>query len=518
MTQQAGGFFTRDYQIGLIAHLAWDEKLFRSTLGYLELTDVDMEPCRLVLETLQDYFRTFNKLPDFATLSLHIQCMLRNPSGQTQTILMPEDYDSLAYVMAAIANTRVLNSDYYQAQLPNYIKAVRVSQEIAAYHGQLSTGQGSEDFVQRITALNEQISRSGDIVLDGIDENPEAMLTYETFTRVPTVLTQLNKFTSGGLGAGETGMIVACPGVGKTTGLINFMNGSITAGWRSLFLTCELKSHRIKHRYHTIAADIPAQYFKIPVTEWPAHIASRYQWVLCPDSKYFGYNAIVDMSERRFTISDVEQAIRMWLEDTDKRHGEADICKAVYVDWLDRLDPSGLRVSKSMREDQILTRVSEGLGELARKYNVALWTATQGTRQADGKDILRMSDTAWGYHKNDAVDVSLGIGVTHNDAEMIDDQIVRGDAILDDDDELAPPCDRHLVMSIMKNRDNPEAVFNIYQGATLRLYDNDDTAGKVERQLREGKRDDVLGMHKELVNRHAPKQHKTNTTPEVRQG
>ena len=56
MSQPTNTFFTKDFQIALIANMVRDEDLFRTT-SYLKLTDIDMEPCRLVLETLRDYWR-----------------------------------------------------------------------------------------------------------------------------------------------------------------------------------------------------------------------------------------------------------------------------------------------------------------------------------------------------------------------------------------------------------------------------------------------------------------------------
>ena len=327
--------------------------------------------------------------------------------------------------------------------------------------------------------INQDVAHNSDIHLDGMLSNPQAIMSSQTFKRISTGLPRLDERIGTGLGIGEQGMITACPGVGKTTTLINFMDGAIETGSRSLFLTLELAAYRIKHRYQALASGIDARYFKVPVTQWPDHLLRMYNEILDPErNKRFDYPAIVDMSKRSHTLDDVDRAIGMWKEHFVNKYGEEKTrCRGVYVDWLDKLNPSGLHISKNTREDVVLTKMNEALGELARKYGVAIWTATQGTREADGQEVLQMKHTAYGYHKNDPLDVGLGIGVVFDESKVDnegdlfpkDDSVdtLSSDSI---DPEKLPPCKRDLMISITKNRDNPTGSFKVYQGKTLKFY------------------------------------------------
>jgi len=484
-------FFTKDFQIQLLTNLTKDIDLFESTTGYLKLNDFDMVPCRLILETLQSYYTRFHKLPDFNTLLLHINHIRKNIDGNTETILVPEDYEALSFVLSEIAKSTTLNTEYFMMQMPEYIRAVRVSRETAVYQNQLNLGQNIDNYVASILDINESIGKSGDIKIDNMDEHPESMMDRTTFSRIATGLQTLDKFTGGGLvqSRGEIGLIIACPGVGKTTALINFMHSAIVSGHRSIFFTLENPTQMIKWRFHGIAGGIPAHYFDDPVTQWPDNIVQRYNSILNPEYRYFGYNSIVDMSKRRFTLADLDNGIKRWKDSVDHQGKNVNTCRSVYVDWLDKLDPSGLSLTKTERQDQVLQYVTESMAEIARKHKVSLWTATQGTSAADGKEILRMKDAAWAYHKNDAVDVSIGIGEIAN----ID---IANSSVKTDDAISTPPCSRDLMVSIVKNRTHPKAVFQMYQGETLRFWDETNRIeNTVEKLLVENKYEQALGLN-----------------------
>jgi len=484
--------YTKDFQINLIVHLAKDEEFFKSTLSYLRHEDFDLAPCQLVLEALQSYYGQYRALPDFNTLQVHVLRTLQNVDGRTLTLVKPDEYEALSYVMNAIATTTRLNTDYYRNELSQYLKAMRAMQIVRGHMDYLSEGQSVDDFFGKILQVNQEIStHTAEVTIDSMDENPEPILEATDVRRINTGLKPLDNRTSGGLGLGEIGMITACPGVGKTTGLINFMYGAILTGIRCLFFTLELSARRIKHRYQGIAAHIAAGTFKKPVREWSPEELERYQFILNPEYKYFGYADIADMSKRSFSVEDIDTSIQRWLEKNNKKHDTVNNCKLVCVDWLDKLDPAGIRINKNTREDTLLMKLNEKLGELARRYDLGLWTATQGTREADGREILQMRHTAHGYHKNDPLDISLGIGVVNDGTEEAGDEALISQQT--EDSENAPVCNRQLMGSIMKNRDNPPGSFRFYQGPTLRFWQSDSEAKNKDREAKEGRYIGTIG-------------------------
>ena len=110
-----------------------------------------------------------------------------------------------------------------------------------------------------------------------------------------------------------------------------------------------------------------------------------------------------------------------------------------------------------------------------------MWTATQGTREAVGQEVLNITHTSGAFHKNDALDVSLGLGRI-NDDETYNDEQEYGDVINEDDDEC-PPVDRDLVISLMKGRESSQAgvlSFKFYQGESLRFWNSKNQRDQVK--------------------------------------
>jgi len=162
-------------------------------------------------------------------------------------------------------------------------------------------------------------------------------------------------------------------------------------------MTLELSGARIKRRRQAMMAGIPAQWFKVPIGEWPVEMKWRFSWIIDPRNPKFDYCCICDMSKRAPTVADIDTMIQKWLTNEAKKD-TVEQCKLCCIDWLDKIDPGGLNVTKNMREDTIHIKISEALAEMGRRYNLAMWWATQATRDAEGREILMKQHTAYGYH------------------------------------------------------------------------------------------------------------------------
>ena len=464
------GAYTRDFQIGLLTQLILSGQFMTQVMGYLRLTDFELPACRLIYEALQCYHMQYTQHPDFKTLQLHVQYLIQNMDGTTATLLDPTEFESLGTVLGMIARTRrdAINTDYYLGQLQGYLATVRMGQLQEQHGTMLQMGQGAEEYLTEAVKLNEEIAHhnASGYELDYVDSNPEPIMDASDVQRILTGIPPVDTWTGNGLGLGESAMIVACTGVGKTTGLINIGNAANVTNWRSLFMTLELSGARIKRRRQAMMAGIPAQWFKVPIGEWPVEMKWRFSWIIDPRNPKFDYCCICDMSKRAPTVADIDTMIQKWLTNEAKK-GTVEQCKLCCIDWLDKIDPGGLNVTKNMREDTIHIKISEALAEMGRRYNLAMWWATQATRDAEGREILMKQHTAYGYHKNDPLDLSIGLAP----AIEIKPKEQKKRKIRDDDDEEMPACNRQLVVSIMKNRDNPDGKHaRIYQSPTLAFW------------------------------------------------
>jgi replicative DNA helicase len=265
----------------------------------------------------------------------------------------------------------------------------------------------------------------------------------------------------GGLGLSELGMVTACPGVGKTNTLIHFGVSATFVNIRTLFVTLELKSAKINRRNIAMTAGINGSVIKSVYSAWPAEARRRYD--MLRDAPFGPLNlfTVADYAGEYFTLDKLDDEIERWREETAADFGDdaAEDCCLVCVDWADLAHIAGERSNAA--EHERTTAVLKELKAIANRKNVGIWTATQGTREADGREVVRMSHVAYGYHKNDALDIGIGLGIVNEGGAQQQQQNTRNMI-----------TSRHLALTINKNRDGSTGTFNVYQGPTLRLYDD----------------------------------------------
>ena len=486
--------FTKDFQVNLLIHLVRDQKFYKSVAGRIRIDDFGLPACQLVFEALESYYRQFGSHPKFDTLVTHVQWMLANVDGNTKALIPSELYESLGRVLSMASQSTATDAEYYQAKLTEYLTMVRVSKTNAMYSDQLSQGQGTAEYVDRLIQVKQDLSALSGLELVTPDMDPYILTAPQC--GIQTSMGEFNAYT-GGLRRTEYGLVTACPGVGKTTALINFCAAAVLNGWRSLMLTLENPRPMIEFRYFAIAAHIPIGEFDTPVVSWTN---KQYQWqyarLLDRRYRYRGYWSLVDMSQRNPTLAEIDTIIGKWKEETAQKYGkeEADKCGIVCVDWLDKVDTRSLRREmKNAREDQFSEKLSQGLSDLTKKYNVALWSATQGTRSAIRKDKLDMGDTAQAFHKNDALDIGVGLSCL----SVEDNAAQRGasTAVKSDDSIKQPENKRILSWSLTKMRRGLVGISReFYQGPTLKFWDSKSKSINAEEQIANGGYDRLIGF------------------------
>lgn len=469
--------YNQDFQIRLLTCLYHCPKFFMEVNDWFRLTDWSLSGCRLLFEVLRVHYAKYKTLPSWAITEREIMLALATP-GRYESIVQPPEFESMVTIMGMVARGNAQaaagEADYYRDELKSFFRHTRLAQ---------ADQDGSSDADQRIIhalKIEDDIQRMG---VGGQDPytltNAMETISDEVATglRIGTGVYKIDRHINHGLAPGMLGMVVACTGVGKTCGLINFAVNAAFLDTFSLFLTLELPRVRIMQRIQAMMACVDAKWFSLPKSAWPAAVKFRVE-TACSTSFRYGFNITVgDMSDRAPTVADIERMIVKWRARMTKLGVPESRCLLVFVDWLERMSHEGLKnVNKSTNDAKILQLLLEALGEVARRHNVVLWTAVQATRDAMGKEVLDIKHTAHSIHVHDPLDLSIGIAPK----EVLDDT-GRDPAKLTDDDSwdatsTAPSkaCDRELNVSFLKSRYSAVAGMytTIYQGPTLRLWDD----------------------------------------------
>jgi len=483
--------YTSDFQIKLLANLLSDKKWFGEVASSIHLSDFDMSPCRLVFEIARTYYEKFGDIPPSSVIQIEVERAIQNPMATYETVVQEQEYESLAYVMKCVSaiNQSDIAIGYYRHELRGYLSHVRMSQ----LQGNASRLVSPEEHIANIVKLNDELGKIGDgesiTFLDAMDAIEE--LQNGNACRVGTGLYTIDNMINGGLKPGQLGMIVAASGVGKTTGMLNFAVNAAIRGVHSLTITLENPGSMILGRFQSIMANIDIRLMSEPISEWPQASLARLRYLNSPSFRFRDMMKCVDRSTKTQRVGEIDTIVGRWREWlTTLPDYNPDNCAIVYVDWLEKLDSTGTPgVNKSTPNDVVWQKVLEYLGEIARRHKVQMWTATQATRSALGKEIIESGMIAHSIHTLDPLDLAIGLAPVN----AVKTTGVDARGVKDDDASEQPPCDRMMNASFLKAREAPVAgkVKSFYQGKTLRFWPNPGVAALAFEMAESGRLDEL---------------------------
>lgn len=453
------------------ASLVYDDVL-RAVVSMLQGEDFSSPTLRLIHGCIVDHVKEFNVAPKPAELGHELAKKLFESMGNDLADFpadMAAQMDEDIRLITEFSKKGEVTAAYITARMRDFVQTVRTAKILAdAAQGGASYKAG--EVIAKMAEVGN-VGMVGSYSMSTSWGNPEPILTRQNVVRVPTAITRLDTGTAGGLRPGELGIVVAAPGVGKTTTLICATEGATLNNWLSLLITLELSGPRIKHRHQGISAHIDAKYYKLPQSEWPEDVLNRFRFFASTSNPYRDSVTVADMSRKKHTVEDIEGAIVQWRSHILSSLGAeaASKCISVYVDWLDMLTTAHLPRNKSEKDWDVLMDLMTNLGHVGRRQQVTIWTATQAGKTAVGKEVLSGADMAFSFHKLDAADVAIGL------SPLID---LDNNSPDEDSDVTAEQySERSLCMSWLKNRDNIAKPFHLYQASSLRLFSNKDAAG-----------------------------------------
>lgn len=271
----------------------------------------------------------------------------------------------------------------------------------------------------------------------------EVRLSGETRLPVSTGWDVIDNLTGGGLAAGELGVVVAGPGIGKSWTLATIGANAARVGKRVVHYTLELNENYVGLRYDTIFTSIsPSSVpnhpdeIKHAVDSIPGDIIIKY----FPTS----YMTVHNIS------SHVDQLISLGLAPD-----------LLIVDYADIMRPA----RRADNRYQELSVIYEELRGVCGELGIPCWTASQAQRAASQDDVIQGDRISESYTKI-----------------MISDFIVSLSRKLED--KVANTARAHII----KNRFGPDGLtFPMYLNTntgTVQIYDETSTHGALlKRQM-----------------------------------
>lgn len=217
---------------------------------------------------------------------------------------------------------------------------------------------------------------------------------------VATGIKHLDMAMNGGLGRGELGVVIAPPGKGKTTTLIQFGFGALlsASNYDVLHYTLEMPAKKIARRYDD---RLMGQLVKTKSMD-----PQEYGRLLVERSKKFikGRLMVQQYNTRQASASTFRAHLSLLA--ADGFHPDL-----IIVDYGDIVRPE--RRLGDMRHEQ--AGVYEDLRQLAGELNCAIWTASQGNKASLDKDVVSISEFAESFEKAAIVDAAIGFCQTKDE-------------------------------------------------------------------------------------------------------
>lgn len=226
----------------------------------------------------------------------------------------------------------------------------------------------------------------------------------ENHVKVSSGLKGLDKVLDGGYGKGEIIVMIAPPGIGKTTFLLNSFHGAVSSRKNALFLSCELSELRLLERLYRRISKSTKKDVRIDATKVKRRLDSYFQYV-----KSSGL--VLYKRPYHWGVHEIGMYI-------DKQRSKGIDIDILFVDYLDKL-----KVPKG--DYRLLLRdLTEDLRYLAIEKNVAVVTATQANRAALSAITITEEHVAESFGKVEVADVVMSLGRTQKDEEKGTGRIV----------------------------------------------------------------------------------------------
>ena len=201
-------------------------------------------------------------------------------------------------------------------------------------------------------------------------------------TRIPFDLEYLNLITGGGLPDKTLNIIIGDTGAGKTRIMCHMAGANLMDGKNVLYITAEMAEERIAERIDANLMGIAVD--DIPMVEknvWDRKIAEL-------DAKTVGKLVIKEYPTSCASILHIQALMD---ELRLKRKFIPDI---IYIDYLNIMNSSKLKMSNSVNSYILIKSIAEELRQLAVEMCVPIISATQTNRDGFGKKDIGLDNTA----------------------------------------------------------------------------------------------------------------------------
>lgn len=371
------GYLGNDFQIKLVKCFFEDQKYFTSIQEIVDQNMFTTEQLRRIVGFMKDRYN----LNETVTTYFEMETIIRSKVSEEISV------EQLVDMLNQIKNMDLKGMDLVEEESEkffkqqNLTKAINKTQDIIK-RGDFANYYEIEDIIKKALETNTEQDFGFHLF-----ETLEADLKDDYRVTIPTGADKLDEALFGGLGKGELGVIVAPPGVGKTSATTGFAaKAAITKlpsnndqGFKVLHFFFEDDEVSIRRKYYGFVTDIDACSLSLPEIR-PIAIDR-----LKDDNdinRMLKNNIIGErLPTGEIRASEIKNKIRQYIA----RGFKPDLIIIDYFECI-KFEKADVGDSEWSKEGVTMRK----LEAMAKEFNVAMWVPVQGTRDSIGAEIVGM--------------------------------------------------------------------------------------------------------------------------------
>ena len=393
------GYLGIDFQLKLVKCFFEDHTYFTSIQEIIDQNMFTNEHLRRIVGFMKDRYN-FNET---VTTYFEMETIIRSKVSDAISV------EQLLAVLGKVSEMDLVGMDIVEEESEkffkqqNLTKAMNKAQDIIK-NGDFANYYTIEDIIKKALETNTKQDFGFHLF-----ENIESDLSESYRTAIPTGADKLDKALYGGLGKGELGVIVAPPGIGKTSATTGFAaNAAIykcpennNKGFKVLHFFFEDEEVNIRRKYYGFATDIDACTLSLPDVR---PIAIERLNADTDIRKMLKENIIGErLSTGEVRASEIKNKIRQYIA----RGFKPDLIIIDYFECI-KFEKSDLGDSEWSKEGITMRK----LESMAKEFNVAMWVPVQGTRDSIGAEIVGMMQAGGSVKKTQIAHVVITFGQT----------------------------------------------------------------------------------------------------------
>ena len=384
MEERNFGHLGFSFQQSLLKAIIEDRKYGDTIIDVLETKFFDNNSFRYIIENVKELYAAYGKIPNYDTISQKIMSESGNKDSNRIHI------DTLEQIKNDDKDTH-----FVKDRALNFCKQQNLKKELKNVNHIIENGNFEEYHkIEQIIQKALQVGTDDNDVVD-VFHDIDSALEKDFRLPIPTGVVGLDNLLKGGLGRGELGIILAPTGTGKTTILTKFANTAFNNDFNVLQIFFEDNRDNVRRKHFTIWTNVEPD-------EQPEYAEEVKEKVLEAQARSKGVLKMIKMSSDDATISKIKSKIR-------KLISEGFVPDMLILDYVDCVSSDKSVDGEEWKGEGSVMR---SLESMTTEFNMAIWTATQGSRDSISSEVVTSDQMGGSIKKAQIAHVIISIAKT----------------------------------------------------------------------------------------------------------